>query len=182
MMCRVLITLFALLILLTVGCADPAAPPPADRLVAGEPFPAVTLTSLDGEQVPLEQFRGKMVLLNVWATWCPPCRKELPSLERLQKELDPDRFAVITLSVDEDDHTPREYLIDKGISLTSYIDKEMEIASQLLGITVYPDTLLISQDGIFIRRFIGERVWDEPQMIRALEEAYQGRLEAILRA
>ena len=158
------------------GCSQ--APPP-DELTKGSQLPPLILTGLDGDKVAIDSFRGKFLVLNVWATWCPPCRHELPSLERLHQTLDPQRFKVVGLSVDDDVIQAREYLIDKRISFTSYIDQDMKIATDIFGIRIYPDTLLISPQGVLLRRIAGEREWDDPKIVKALEAAYAGDYDAL---
>ncbi len=160
-----------MLMLALPGC-DQTAPP--DRLVEGRPFPPLVLTGFNGERQPLDEYRGKLVILNIWATWCPPCRAELPSLDRLNEALDPGKFVVIGLSVDSDRDIALEFYRDRGIRFTSFIDPDGEISKGLLGIRVYPDTFLISPQGRLIRRIVGERVWDDPAMIEALNKAYAG--------
>ncbi len=168
--------LLSLLALLLTAC-EMGQEPVADsshRIKPGEPFPEVVLAGLDREDLPIAQLRGKLVVLNVWATWCRPCRNELPSLQRLAEQLDPERFAVLGLSVDDDKHHPREYLIDRKIRLVSYIDLQMEIARDRLGVQGYPDTYLIGPDGRLLISIEGEREWDSPVVIAALEAAYAG--------
>jgi thiol-disulfide isomerase/thioredoxin len=160
-------------LMLNMSCSD-RQPEAVSRFREGDPFPALVLTRLDGGQVSFEKFNDKVVLLNIWATWCAPCRKELPSLERLSKVLDAKRFTVIGLSIDNDDHVVREYLIDKGIGLTSYIDEDASIATDVLGVTKYPDTFVIAPGGRFVYHVVGDREWDTPAMEAALEEVYRG--------
>jgi len=173
----------SLLALLLTGCGVEQAEE-RPRIVPGEPFPELVLPGLDREDLPITQLRGKLVVLNVWATWCPPCRKELPSLQRLGEQLDPQRFAVLALSVDDNKHEPREYLIDRKIKLVSYIDLTMTIVNEALGAQVYPDTYLIGPDGRFLMNIEGDREWDSLEVIAALEAAYAGnplQLQGILR-
>ena len=153
------------------GCSESSLP---DRLVDGQPFPDLSLVGLDGDKVPLSSFRGKLVVLNVWATWCPPCRKELPSLQRLSSTLDDRRFAVIGLSLDQDEVLVREYLIDKKVTYANFMDRDMTIADGVLGMGVYPDTFFISPDGMFVGRVVGATRWDEPRVVQALEAAFHG--------
>jgi thiol-disulfide isomerase/thioredoxin len=148
--------------------------PPADRLIEGRPFPHLLLHEFDGAVRSIEDYRGRIVVLNVWATWCPPCRKELPSLERLHAQLDPGRFAVIGMSIDGDADIAREFLLDRGVTFKSYLDLEGAAADRVLGIRVYPDTFIISQDGVLLRKFVGEREWDAPGLVEALESAWRG--------
>ncbi len=164
-------------LLLSLSACEMAPTPvvQSPRLVAaGEPFPEVILPGLDREDLPITQLRGKLVVLNIWATWCRPCRHELPSLQRLGEQLDPERFVVLAMSIDDDKHLPREYLIDRKIELASYIDLKMEIANDKLGVQVYPDTYLISPDGRLLLNIEGEREWDSPQVVAALQAAYMG--------
>jgi len=170
--------LFLGLVVSVVLFACSQAPPP-DGLREGSLFPSLILTRLDGEEVSIDSFRGKFVVLNIWATWCAPCRRELPSLERLHHLIDPKRFVIVGLSVDNDILQAREYLIDKHITFASYIDQDMKLATDIFGIRIYPDTLLISPQGVLLRRIAGEREWDDPKIIKALEEAYEGNNEML---
>ncbi|MFZ5593658.1 MAG: TlpA family protein disulfide reductase [Pseudomonadota bacterium] len=139
------------------------------------PFPSISFMTLDGGVIPFESFRGKLVVLNIWATWCSPCRREMPALERLSRSLDPQRFAVIGLSVDEDEHVVREYLNDKGITFARFIDKDLKIVHDLLGVGVYPTTILIAPDGTLIGRMVGPRQWESRAMHDLLRDAFDGK-------
>ena len=167
--------LVPLLALVLTACDGGQEQPsePRHHLMPGDPFPELVLPGLDRDDLSISQLRGKVVVLNVWATWCAPCRRELPSLQRLGEQLDGERFEVLGLSVDDAKHEPREYLIDRKIKLVSYIDLDMSIASKL-GVQVYPDTYLIGPDGRLLMNIEGEREWDSPQVIAALEAAYAG--------
>lgn len=162
-----------LLLLFTACEKQPDAGTTNTHLAVGAPFPEVILPGLDRADLPVTDLRGKVVVLNVWATWCGPCRRELPSLQRLGEKLDPERFAVIALSVDDDKHLPREYLIDRDIRLVSYIDMDMAITREI-GVQVYPDTYLIGADGRMLLNIEGEREWDSALVVEALESAYAG--------
>jgi len=145
------------------------------NLVTGRMFPDITLTRLNGATTPFTDYRGKLVVLNVWATWCGPCRRELPSLEHLHKLLDPARFAVIALSVDSDDYVVHEYLRDRRITLTSYIDKDTRIADGVFGVRVYPDTFVIGPHGRLLGQYAGGRRWDSPKVVAAIRAARNGK-------
>ena len=154
------------------ACSQPA--PPTDRLVAGEPFPDIVLTGLDGSISHLSDYRGKLVVLNLWATWCEPCRRELPNLQQLSSSLDPQRVVVVGMAGDDDARLVGEYLRDKGVTFPNYIDKGQQISRQQLGVQLFPYTLLIAPDGHFIQRFAGPREWQRTEVIELLRRAFEG--------
>ena len=114
-----------------------------------------------GAAKTLADFKGRVVLLNVWATWCVPCRKEMPALDRLQKELGSDKFEVVALSVDRGGvDASRKFLDTINISnLKLYVDPTAKMSSPLKIIGM-PTTLLINAEGREVGRLIGEAVWD----------------------
>ncbi len=159
------------------GCGEPDLL--TDNLVVGAAFPEIVMRELDGGTVSIKQYRGRLVVLNAWATWCEPCRREMPNLQQLSDALDPERFAVIGLAQDEDDHLVREYLLDQNVTFTSYIDPAGVVATDLLGIQVFPYTLIIAPDGRFIQRIGGAREWQRQEVIELLEKAYAGDYSAL---
>jgi peroxiredoxin len=165
--------------LLLSACNKPPKPSPSTvtestslTLKEGKSFPAVTLKTLSGESVPLQSFQGKLLILNIWATWCSPCRREMPGLEHLSKTLDPQRFAVLGLSTDGDELLATEFLSSNHISFPNYFDRNGQLAKQM-GMDAYPETFLIGQDGTLIKRVLGEQDWSNPAMIQVLEDAYK---------
>lgn len=162
-----LMALFGLL----AACGQPDA---VTRPLEGEPFPDLALTADDGRQVSIGSFRGKLLVMNVWATWCPPCRREMPSLERLSRTADARRFSVIGLSVDRDTHLVREFLRQYGVTFPSFLDPNQEIARKILDVKAFPETFLIAPDGRLVRRIVGEQEWHGTGMREVLEAAYRG--------
>lgn len=152
------------------GCQK--AVPSNPQVTEGAAFPSVRLATESGEHVDVETLRGRMVVLNVWATWCSPCRKEMPALERLSHELDPRRFAVIGLSTDRDRWLAEEFLLKNGITFANFFDPDGRIA-QRLQVKIYPETFLIAPDGTLIRRVPGLREWDSAEIIAELEDSYR---------
>lgn len=146
--------------------------PVEERLaVEGRPFPPLKLDRTSGNILSTSNLTGKMLVLNVWATWCPPCRSEMPGLERLSRALDPRRFAVIGMSTDDDERLASEFLMQNGITFANFFDKGGRMAKQL-GMKVYPETFLIAPDGTLLERLPGLREWDSNAMMAHLEEAY----------
>jgi thiol-disulfide isomerase/thioredoxin len=145
---------------------------PKAQLVEGRPFPPLALNHSSGNVLSTSTFQGKMLVLNVWATWCQPCRREMPSLERLSRTLDPQRFAVIGVSTDRDEMLASEFLLQNRITFANFFDKNGKLAEQL-GLAVYPETFLIAPDGTLLQRVAGLREWDSAAMLAQLEDAYQ---------
>jgi len=143
-----------------------------------EEFPTeFTLTGLNGAKTSSHAFHGKLLVLNVWASWCPPCRREMPSLERLSKSANSEHIAVAGISTDESVNAVREFVAKHSITFEIFTDTASNVAN-ILGARVYPETLLIAPDGKLIQRIAGERDWDSPAMLKALENAYQGKRSA----
>ncbi len=141
--------------------AQPAAP-----AVAG-----LTIETADGRRLSGETFRGRFVLLNVWATWCPPCVKEMPSLDRLQAMKGSGTFEVVALSIDRQGLEVVQPFFDKtGLNrLTIYLDREARSMSALR-ITGLPTTVLIDPSGREITRWPGAREWDQPATVAEIDE------------
>lgn len=155
--------------------APPVAAPAAEggsliRLHAS-PRPLPELAFEDGEGRPrtLQDFRGRTVLLNVWATWCAPCREEMPSLDRLQRSLGGPGFEVVALSIDAGGAADvRRFYKEIGIrSLGIYVDRGMRAAGKLATPGV-PTTLLVDPQGRELGRHAGPAKWDDPEALRVI--------------
>ena len=118
----------------------------------GNVFPLQSIESLPLLGSTRPSLGNKTLLINFWATWCAPCREEMPYLQRLSERLDPDRFAVIGVSVDDDANLVREFLLQYRIRFPNYLDAGNNLASDRLGLGSYPQTFVVSPDGIIKRR------------------------------
>lgn len=143
-----------------VFCSACTKPPPELKVKVGEPFPRLSVSDLKNNPVTLDFASGKITVLNLWATWCGPCRHEMPSLDRLDKMLDETKFRVIGVSVDHDSHLVREFLIERKIYFENYLDKNMVNANNYIGVRVFPSTFFISSDGNLLKVIEGWRYWD----------------------
>lgn len=159
------------LLLLSLAACDKQASP-APSLVEGQAFPSPVLEFIARGNDSSQSLQGKLLVLNIWATWCPPCRREMPSLERLSKVLDPKRFAVIGLSTDADAILASEFLLQNGITFANFFDQNGKEARQL-GMKVYPETFVIAPDRTLLRRMPGWHDWSSPEMVALLEGLYQ---------
>ncbi|MEQ9332210.1 TlpA disulfide reductase family protein [Thalassobaculum sp.] len=166
-----------------VGAAG--GPPPLtggygayEPLSEPQPAPSTAFLDPDGRPIKLDAYRGGYVLLNVWATWCAPCVKELPSLDRLQAALGGDRFRVQLLSVDRKGlELAGPFLTKLGIrNLRTAADPKSELA-RALGTAGLPTSVLIDPEGRIVGRMLGDAEWDSPAA-KALILHYLNRPEA----
>ena len=167
---RLALAVMGSLLMAVSACNKTESVPP--RLVEGQEFPSFMLNYVLGENATKPAFHGKVLVLNIWATWCPPCRKEMPSLQRLSQTLDPKRFAVIGLSTDQDALLATEFLVQSGVTFSNFFDPNGKMSKQL-GLKVYPETFLIAPDGTLARRITGLQDWSSPEMLVLLEDIYQ---------
>lgn len=133
-------------------------------------MPEFRFTDADGKEMTLADFKGKTVLLNLWATWCGPCREEMPGLDRLQAELGGDNFEVVALSLDRGGIEASQRFLDqiKVKSLATYVDATGK-ASKPLRVIGMPTTLLIDADGLEVGRLIGPAEWDSTAAKKLIE-------------
>lgn len=148
---------------------SPDAAPTSASARPAQSLSNLTFTDAQGKPASLTDFRGKTVLLNVWATWCAPCREEMPALDRLQLAMGSDRFEVVTLSIDRTgNEVVRPFFDEIGVkNLDVYLDPSMSTMATA-GILGLPTTLLIDPDGAEVYRWVGPVEWDLPQTINAL--------------
>ncbi len=134
------------------------------------PLNPVSFVDATGKTLDLSAWSGKVVLLNIWATWCVPCREEMPTLDRLQQQLGGQYFEVVALSIDRGGmETVQKFYDQLGIkNLAIYVD---ETATALVRVGAYgiPATLLLSPDGQELGRLVGPTTWDSVEMINFLE-------------
>lgn len=162
------------IVLLMLGAALALARPlaaadaPQEFAIHAEPkpVPEIQFQDSEGKGLTLADFRGKLILLNIWATWCLPCRQEMPTLDRLQAELGGPDFQVLALSIDRGGFEAiTKFYAEVGVKhLAIYLDSSTEAASTL-GAVGLPTTLLIDRDGREIGRLVGPAEWDSSDMI-----------------
>ncbi|MCZ6721667.1 MAG: TlpA disulfide reductase family protein [Proteobacteria bacterium] len=132
------------------------------------PAPIFPFHDTNGNTVTFTDFQGKVTLVNLWATWCDPCREEMPSLDRLQEKLGGQDFQVVAIAVNHDPDSIRGFYKEFGITnLEVYIDTDARSLSALR-LSGIPTTLLIDREGNEIGRVFGSRAWDEKQMVALL--------------
>ena len=133
----------------------------------GEAAPNFTVTDSQ-RTVSLDQFRGKPVVLNFWASWCAPCVEEMPSLVQLQKIMG-DKVTIVAVSEDADDKAYRQFVQDHNIDLLTVRDPK-ESTNVLYGTFKFPETYIIDKDGVIRRKFIGATDWTNPEIVDYLNK------------
>jgi len=132
------------------------------NLQSGKPAPDFELASLNGQPVHLSDFKGHPVLINYWATWCPPCREELPLIQNRHEKYSSD-LVVLAINAGEDLATVEKYIQIKGFTFPVLLDPEWK-AEALFGIMAYPTSVFIDRNGIIQARYVGginEKVLDD---------------------
>lgn len=143
-----------------------------------QPLPEeLTLTTLDGEKVRMGDLRGKVVLLDFWATWCEPCRHATPHLRRLDERLDDEPFEIVGVSVDSDEEALRAYLEEEGVEWTQVWDPGQD-ATYAFGVTGFPYYLVIDHEGRPVSKLEG---WSD-RHAQALQRAVARELRPARKA
>ena len=133
----------------------------------GAPVPGFTLPDLEGRMHTLDDLKGKVVVLNFWATWCPPCIEEMPSLEKLHEALASKGLAVVAVSVDERFSDIEQFVDEWNLTFTVLHDNGMKV-SRSYQTFKYPETYIIDRNGRLKSKVVGERDWVAPSVIRDL--------------
>ena len=127
------------------------------------------LAIADGSPLKLSELKGKVVLLNFWATWCPPCREEMPSMMKLNKAMVGKPFQMVAVSVDEGGKPAVEsFFKESGFFLPTYLDQGGN-AAKCYGLTGVPESFIINRQGVLIKKIIGGIAWDSPEVASFLE-------------
>lgn len=164
--------------LLLASCDD-GTPDAGAEKNSGQKLPRnLAFTKLDGTPEKISRFKGKNIILNVWATWCGPCRVELPSLQRLSEKLGDENYVVAGVSVDGDADLVREFLSDNGIDFSKYIDIHQQITKGIFNVKVLPETIMINSDGYVTKRIAGAMEWDSDKALGLIRKSlFQSRFD-----
>jgi peroxiredoxin len=161
----------------TPDVAREVAPNPSEGAVAAGKMAAdFKLPSLDGETIALSALRGKVVFLNVWATWCPPCREEMPSIEALYEKFKSDKhFVVLAVSQDSDGRAPvAAYVAAHGLKFDVLLDPD-NVVGEAYDVSGIPETFIIDQHGRIVAHHVGPYDWANPEIHEALQELIKSK-------
>jgi peroxiredoxin len=120
---------------------------------------AFTLPTLHGGSFRLADQRGKLVFVNFWATWCPPCREEMPAMERLWRRHQSDGLVIVAISLDADAKVVPPFVKQHGFTFPIALDPKMEVAGAY-GVRALPASFIVGRDGYLVALALGPRVWD----------------------
>ena len=143
------------------------------RIKVGSPAPNFTFPDLTGKTVSLSDYRGRLVFLNIWATWCPPCVDEMPSMEKLYNKFKSDQFEILAVSVDgEGSKVVAPFMERLNLTFPALLDKKGKIKN-IYGVTGIPESFIIGKNGIILKKVIGPIDWAKPDVSRFFEDLLQ---------
>lgn len=160
---KTLYLLAAFLTLVTAGCYTGSRPQHVGS--AAKDF---TVRDSD-HQVSLNQFRGQVVVVNFWATWCPPCMQELPSMINMQNQLRSRGVVVVGVSIDVDDDAYHRFLKQRSVNFVTVRDPEQKVAG-MYGTSGWPESYIIDRQGVLRRKVVGPINWESPEVVQFLSK------------
>ncbi len=131
-----------------------------------------TLHGFSGNTKKLSSYRGKPLIINVWASWCGPCREEMGSLDRLALKYNGKQFNVIGISTDDYRNEALAFITQSGISFANYLDYKLQMET-MLGANTIPLTVLVDANGRVVAKVYGAREWDSPEIVSAIAQAFR---------
>ena len=141
------------------------------KIWKGGPPPALALKDLDGRPHRLADYKGQVVLINFWATWCAPCRDEMPSIQRLKEKLDGRPFVVLAVNLDEPESRIRKFLSEMRLDFVVLLDPERRVAKAWEA-RILPASFIVGADGRVRYTLVGEINWDKEHMVARISELF----------
>lgn len=159
----------ALALILAYGWWTRPAPEIAPGPHVGEPLADFTLPNMQGQPVQLAALRGKVVFINVWTTWCPPCIEEMPTIQRLHEELHPKGLVVLAINMDALGRQTVEPFLDKRrLTFPILLDPESQ-TERLYQTAGVPESFIVDKAGLLVEKIVGPRDWAHPEIIALFE-------------
>jgi thiol-disulfide isomerase/thioredoxin len=174
---RALGALLSALILWAVAATGQEGPKKPDEVEIGQRLRDATMLGLNGPSRKLSDFRGKPLIINVWASWCGPCRQEMASLERLVWQEHAVPFSVIGISTDDYPDNAKRLLKATNATISHFIDSRL-LLENMLGASRLPLTVLVDANGQVVDKIYGARKWDGPEAMTLIGNAFRNRVPA----
>jgi peroxiredoxin len=130
----------------------------------GKPAPDFALNDINGKKVTLSEYKGNVIILNFWATFCGPCKEEMPSLNNLFLAFKKDGLIVLAVSTDDSEKPVQSFIKAKGLAFPVLLDKDQQVFFDRYAVLGLPTTFIIDRDGIIREKILGDRPWDAPEM------------------
>lgn len=163
-------------LLCVFGTACTAVAQTSDEVPVGDTLRDATLRGLNGPERNLSEFFGRPLIINVWASWCGPCRAEMASLERLAWLDESNDLTIIGISTDDYEERAVDALTSSNATITHFIDANL-LMEKMLGASRLPLTVLVSADGRVQQRIYGAREWDSPAALALIDKVLRGQSE-----
>lgn len=165
--------LFSLLLLLTFASKVIADTP--NEVKVGSYLREATMQGLLGQSKNISGFRGKPLIINVWASWCGPCRDEMASIQHLHQQYGGKKFNIIGISTDDDIYAAAKFLKDEKLTFNNYIDHNL-LLENMLGANTIPLTILIDANGRVLKKVRGSQKWDSPESMKFISKTFNTRI------
>ena len=133
----------------------------------GERAPSFKITTESGQRITTTDFGGKLLVLNFWATWCPPCIEEMPSLNQFAQQVSKDGVVVLGVSIDQNEQAYKRFLQQNRLAFETARDPEADIAANY-GTFKWPETYIINAEGKVVEKHIGPKSWTDPAIIASV--------------
>lgn len=146
----------------------------ARKILEGDVAPDFTLQDTAGNQVSLADLRGKVVLVNFWATWCPPCRAEMPSMDRLHDAMAGEDFVMLAINIEENARTVVPEFLKKSPHRFPVLYDDQGVVQKVYGVYKFPESFIIRKDGVIDDKVIGAIDWAHPETIAYFKALTKG--------
>lgn len=166
--------LIVLILLLGGGIYIYSNLPSTTAVVAGEKAPDFQLEDTKGNTVSLSELRGKVVMVNFWATWCPPCKEEMPSMERLNKFMAGEDFVMLAINTEADGRSVVPAFLNKNPHDFTVLYDDQGTVQQRYGVYKFPESFIIRKDGTVDRKVIGAIDWSSPKTVAYFKSLTKG--------
>lgn len=164
--------LAAALLVIFIDALENVQPKPFETEYPAEAFlaPGFELPTLSGGKINLKDYRGKVVFINFWATWCATCKVEMPSMQKVYDRFKDRGFEMLTISVDKEQELIQPFMEKYNLTFPVLLDPEEKIAKQVYKTTGVPETFIVSKNGVIVHKAIGPRDWATEDAMAAFEQ------------